>query len=177
MCTKKCINIAGDSADGYSVASSYQQHLTPQADNSFSIFEELTSESLDEDGLVIDQLEPSLDNALCLNKAYQSMLMELSQQLDVLRIVNRQKQKDVLEEIEALTAQTNKKTEKTKRTKINISFFGMPYFKDWEYSCAPKNEDAQLAENIGFRNISLINTFKPCKFLFAFLKFYSKHLN
>ena len=83
--------------------------MTPQPENSFSIFEELTSDSLDENRLIINQLEPSLENALCLNKAYQSMLVELSQQLDILRIINQQKQKEVQEEIEMLV---HKKPEK-----------------------------------------------------------------
>lgn len=155
--------LEGDSADDYSVASSYQQHLTPQADHSFSIFEELTSESVDENRLIIDQLEPSLENALCLNKAYQAMLIDLSQQLEVLLIINQQKLKTVREEIDILVNQTNKKADKPRRKKLVFSFFGMPYFKDLEYNCAPKNEDALLAESIGFRNISLVNTFKPCK--------------
>lgn len=97
------------------MASSYQQHLTPQAENSFSIFEELTSESLEDDPLIINELDPSLENALCLNQAYQSTLLELSQQLDVLRLVNQQKQKSLAEEIELLTALANKKPENKKR--------------------------------------------------------------
>ena len=45
----------------------------------------------------------------------------------------------------------------------------MPYFKDADYNCAPKNEDAQVAESIGFRNIAIINVYKPCKFLYLVL--------
>ncbi len=146
--------------------------MTPQAENSFSILEELTSDSLDDDRLVINQLEPSLENALCLNKAYQSMLVELSQQLDVLRIVNQRKQKALQEEIEMLTVEANKKPEKHKKRKVTFSFFGMPYFKDAEYNCAPKNEDTLLADTIGFRNIAIINVYKPCECLF--LMFYEK---
>ncbi len=52
----------GDSQDGYSVASSYQQHLTQ---------EDETTE-MDED-LVIDDIPPSLENALALNQAYQAV--------------------------------------------------------------------------------------------------------
>ena len=62
-----------------------------------------------------------MENALCLNKAYQSMLVELSQQLDILRIINQQKQKEVQEEIEMLV---HKKPEKQKKRKITFSFFG-----------------------------------------------------
>ncbi len=91
-CTNIAIlNVSGESAEGYSAseASSYQQHLTPNVDNLFSIFEELTSDPVEGDRIVIDaELEPSLENAICLNMAYQSMLKDLAQQLEVLRNVN-----------------------------------------------------------------------------------------
>lgn len=154
-----------DSGDGYSPseASSYQQHLTPShPDNTFSIFEELTSECVEEDRIIISELEPSYENALCLNRAYQSMLFELSQQLEVLRNVNEHKQKILLTEIEILKAKFTKKPEKkTKKKPITFSYFGMPYFKDESYNTPPMNSDAKLACNLGYRNISLIMMNKP----------------
>lgn len=162
-----CMTFSGDSGDGYSPseASSYQQHLTPShPDNTFSIFEELTSECVEEDRIIISELEPSYENALCLNRAYQSMLFELSQQLEVLRNVNEHKQKILLTEIEILKAKFTKKPEKkTKKKPITFSYFGMPYFKDESYNTPPMNSDAKLACNLGYRNISLIMMNKPCK--------------
>lgn len=160
------LTFSGDSGEGYSPseASTYQQHLTPShADNTFSIFEELTSESVEENRLVISELEPSYENALCLNRAYQAMLFELSQQLDVLRNFNEHKQKILLIEIEILKVKSTKKPGKKKKKPITFSYFGMPYFKDASYNTHPLNEDAKLASNLGFRNISLILMNKPCK--------------
>lgn len=155
------------------MASTDHQHLTPQVENLYSNFEELpeSPESLEDDILVISEPDTSLENALCLNQAYQSTLLELSQQLDVLRLVNQQKQKSLAEEIEALTALANEKQEKQKKKKISFSFFGMPYFKDAEYNCAPKNEDTLLAESIGFRNVALVSSFKPCNLDYFFFCF------
>ena len=160
--------VSGESAEGYSPseASSYQQHLTPSnVDNSFSIFEELTSDPVEEDGLVIAEVEPSLENAILLNKAYRSMLMDLAQQIDVLRYVNLHKQKILRAEIEILKAkEKTKKTDKQKKKLIPFSFFGMPYFKDAAYNTPPPNEDIILAQSLGFRIISLLWLNKPSKF-------------
>lgn len=167
-CTNIAIlNVSGESAEGYSAseASSYQQHLTPNVDNLFSIFEELTSDPVEGDRIVIDaELEPSLENAICLNMAYQSMLKDLAQQLEVLRNVNLHKQKNLRAEIEILKAKPNKKSDKQKKKIIPFSFFGMPYFKDAAYNTPPPNEDTQLAQNsLGFRNISLLLLNKQSK--------------
>lgn len=149
--------------------SSYQQHLTPNVDNSFSIFEELTSDPIEEDGIVIDaELEPSFENAICLNKAYHAMLVDLAQQLEVLRNVNLHKQKILHAEIEILKAKPNKKSDKQKKKPISFTFFGMPYFKDAAYNTPPPNGDTQLAQTLGFRKISLLLLNKPSKFKWNF---------
>lgn len=154
---------SGDSADDDSMASSYQQHLTPQADRSFHIFEELNNSS-DEDQLFIDDEPPSLEYALKLNIVYQQSLLDLLQALEVMKLRNQEKQKQAIEDLEELqSVEANIKSKKKKIKKIPFSFFGMPYFKNLDYNSPPKNEDTILAETIGFRNICLFNLCKPCK--------------
>ena len=156
--------ILGESADGHSDASSYQQHLTP-VDYSFTVYEELTSDSLEENRLVVEDLEPSLENALHLNRAYQSMLMELIQQLDILKQVNEDRHKVVLGEMKAVQAK-KKKPEKQKKKKVSFSFFGMPYFKDPQYNSAPDNEDTKLIVNaFGLsKNLAVATATRPREF-------------
>lgn len=147
------------------MASSYQAHLTP-GDHSFSVFGELTSQSQDDEHFIFEDMDPSLENALVLNKAYQTMLIEVMQQLEVVLSVNKGRQRTVQSEIDLLTSQSNeaKKQDKPRRRKVSFPFFGMPYFKDYDYSHPPNNDDTNLAEAIGFKNVALVTPYKPCEY-------------
>lgn len=148
------------------MASSYQQHLTP-ADQSFCILEELTIDSLEDNQLVIDNLEPSLENALNLNRAYQSMLVDLVQQLKVLQAVNQERQKAVQDEIDSLVSSSRTKQDRTKKKKItSFSFFGMPYFKSPDLETHPHNENTTEIFIKQFkltRNLATVSPFRPSK--------------
>lgn len=148
------------------MANSYQCDSTPLPDGSFSIFEEFTSDSRDdEDQLIIDELEPSLENALTLNKAYQAVLTELLEKLEVLKVVNQTRQRTITAEIKELETlvQQSKKSNQEKKKRIPFTLFGIPYFKDQSYNTAPRNDDALLAEQIGFRLIVAPVQSKLCK--------------
>jgi hypothetical protein len=133
----------------------------------FSTFEELTvSYPVDTE---LDELEPSFENAIRLNIAYQSMLKDLVQQLEVLRVVNIKNQKKLHAEIEVLKASENKISDKPKTKAIPFAFFGMPYFKDEDYNTPPPNYDTLLAQRLGFRNISLLLLNKPSKLRLEFI--------
>lgn len=113
--------------------------------------------------LIIDYTEPSYENALLLNQAYQSELLDLLQKVEFFRIKNRQRQELLTEEIHMLSLAANElKTGKPKIAKIPFSLFGMPYFKDRHFNTAPKNEDCILGEMIGVKNLVLPNK-KQCK--------------
>lgn len=155
----------GESRDGFPTEN--QDRRISQEDVSFSIFEEIPPDLRedDRDQLIIDDMEPSLENALVLNKAYQTVLLELLQKLEVLKVVNQNRQKTIAAEIEELenAIVLYKKSSHERKKKIPFTFFGIPYFKDNNFSCPPKNEDTLLAEKIGFKSVVAIPQPKLCK--------------
>lgn len=156
----------GESAGGYSVASSYQQHLTPQQGD-FGIFDELSGEST-EDYLMIDEnLEVNVENTLVLNQAYKEILLALRDKLNTLQFANKARQQELAREIEIIAAeqQTTKKTEKQRKKNIPFAYFGMPYFKDLGYRSPPLNADADQIQSItnGLYNVSMFHFNKPCE--------------
>jgi len=161
------IYLLGESADGFSVASSYQQHLTPQAE--FSIFDENSAESNTDYLVVVEDLEVSANSAMVLNHTYRNMLLDLRDQLHTLQHVNRGRQEELKREIEILTEQeANKKSDKQRRKRFSLSFFGIPYFKDILYHAPPANEDTNQIQSIttglGLQNVSLFHFNKPCEY-------------
>ena len=127
-----------------------------------------------ESELVIDEIPPCLENALALNLAYQAFIEETLQQFSVLLDVNLEKQRNLQNTINQLSSKPGRKSiekDNNRAKKIHFSIFGAPYFKDAEYNSPPKNDDAQLAEDLGFRNLALICSQKPCKFCKVFICF------
>lgn len=169
----------GGSPDRCSEASSYQAHLTPAAQsNTFSVFGELTAQS-DEDqsqdvpeesAINLDDLEPTLDNALIVNQGYQGVLIDMRQELDVIQSENHKKQEALQKEIDELNEEIakNKKSYRergAKPKKITFAYFGMPYFKDLDsnhdFNCPAANGDAELVEALKFRSVAAVTPFKP----------------
>jgi hypothetical protein len=120
--------------------------VTTNLESLFSTFEELTSYPVD------TELEPSLENAIRLNIAYQSILKDLVQQLEVLRVVNLKNQKKLVAEIEVLKASENEISDKPKSKAIPFSFFGMPYFKESDYNTPPKRLTVTAVDCVDVRS-------------------------
>lgn len=159
------IYLLGESADGFSVASSYQQHLTPQAE--FSIFDENSAES-NADYVLVEDLEVNVDTAQVLNHTYKNMLLALRDQLTTLQLANRARQSELKREIEMLTEQeANKKSEKHRRKRFSLSYFGMPYFKDLNHKTPPENADTtqilSITHGLGLHNVAMFHLSKPCE--------------
>jgi hypothetical protein len=132
--------------------------------NLFSIFEVLPSDFEEEYGDLFDtEMEPSLENAIRLNMAYQSVLMIYGQQLQARHRNNQNDQNVLRAEIEVLEYKDNfYKHHKTKL--IPFSYFGMLYFKHPEnLTNAPTNADTLFAQKIGFLNFSLLLLYKQSK--------------
>lgn len=149
------------------MASSYQQHLTPRAE--FSIFDENSAESNEDNLIMVEDLEVSAESAQVLNHTYRNMLLDLREQLNTLRYANSNRQSELKREIEILTEQeANKKSEKHRRKRFSLSFFGMPYFKDLAlpyFNVAPPNADTNqilsITKGLGLYNVSMIHFNKP----------------
>ena len=152
-----------------SQASSYQCHLTPQtADHAFSLIGDYNVQNSvgnDDDELVIDNVQPCLENALAFNQAYQAILEETLQEMGVLLDVNRERQRDLQDTIDRITKPVRIPGVDGRRSKrTHFSIFGAPYFKDTAYQFPPDNDDTKLAKEIGFYNVALKCAQKPCKF-------------
>ena len=144
--------------DGYSVASSYQRHLTPQH---YSI-EENSNDTYEEDTLLID-LTPNVDNAITLNLTYATLLTETLDEIYTLLNLNFDRQTELQEEIDQLMENKSKRL-KGRVKRLRLGDFGIPYFKDGfkDFTTPPKNEDTKFAESLGFRNIALISPWSRC---------------
>ena len=147
------------------MASSYQQHLTPQAE--FSIFDENSAES-NADYVLVEDLEVNVDTAQVLNHTYKNMLLALRDQLTTLQLANRARQSELKREIEMLTEQeANKKSEKHRRKRFSLSYFGMPYFKDLNHKTPPENADTtqilSITNGLGLHNVAMFHLSKPCE--------------
>ena len=162
------ICLTGDSAlsaSCYSVASSYQLHLTPQrTDNEFSVFEEITTDSTEDDQLTIIEDAPATPAVLLqYNRMYQKRLMDFARKIEIQIAINEDQYNQLA--IRHFELASSKLAEKSQErvSKITLGYFGIPYFKDKYFNVPPKNDDALLGESIGFRNVGLISPHKPSK--------------
>lgn len=117
-------------------------------------------------------------------QCYQQVLQETLQRLLTLISVSRERQRELEEEVTILTKPLVRKKKDVDQQpkdqnpawkwlkKAHISFFGTPYFKDANFECPPKNEDAKTAEDLNFKDIALSCSYRPCNFFFAFQLFF-----
>lgn len=151
------------SASCYSAASSYQLHLTPQrTENEFSVFEEITTDSTEDDGLTIIEDAPVTPMALLqYNRMYQKRLTDFSKKIEIQIAISEDKHRKLQERLHELECSKEAQKSQERTTKITLAYFGIPYFKDKYFNVPPKNDDAILGESIGFRNAALVSPNKP----------------
>lgn len=145
------------------MGSSYQLHLTPQrTENEFSVFEEITTDSAEEDQLTIIYGDPVTPVVLLqYNRMYQKRLMDFARKIEIQIAINEDKHNKLQELISELECSKEAQKSQERSNKITLSYFGMPYFKDKYFNVPPKNDDAILGDSIGFRNVALISPNKP----------------
>ena len=113
------------------------------------------------DGSILCQDEeksehPSLENALKINETYKNTLFKLKDQLENLLHINRTNQQNLEKEMRSLNTLASPFTSLEDESDNCFQFCGIPYFKDAQLNCPPRNEDAVSIEKLGLsQNCSL----------------------
>ena len=105
------------------------------------------------DGSILCQDEeksepPSLENALKVNLAYKNTLFKLKDQLENLLYINRTNQQNLEKEIRNLNSLASPFTSLEDESDNCLPFCGIPYFKDAQLNCPPRNEDVVSIEKL-----------------------------